>query len=112
MNPVVGDVHNMPYAGGFADLAVSRGSLPFWRDKKKAFGEIYRVLKPGGSAYIGCGFGAGYAHIDVQKDSHKSKPPKKFTHDEILAGLEGAGITDFTVIDDNLRGYWVIIRKP
>ncbi len=111
VHPVVGDVHAMPYADGFADLAVSRGSLPFWKDKKKAFGEIFRILKPGAAAHIGCGFGAGYAHIDRDKERKSGKPPKKFTHDEILTALEGAGIEDFTVIDDNLRGYWVIIRK-
>ncbi|MBP7585696.1 MAG: class I SAM-dependent methyltransferase, partial [Spirochaetes bacterium] len=36
VHPVVGDVHNLPYGDGFADLVVSRGSLPFWRDKRKA----------------------------------------------------------------------------
>ncbi len=111
VHPVVGDVHAMPYADGFADLAVSRGSLPFWKDKRKAFGEIYRILKPGGEGHIGCGFGAGYAVLEKRKDSRSAKPQKKFTHDEILAALENAGIEDFTVIDDNLRGYWVIIRK-
>ncbi len=111
VHAVVGDVHNLPYESGFADLAVSRGSLPFWRDKAKAFGEIIRVLKSGGEAHIGCGFGAGYAHIGKRRNDGGKKPPKKFTHDEILEALEGAGIVDYTVIDDSLRGYWVIIRK-
>jgi SAM-dependent methyltransferase len=109
--PVVGDVHKMPYSDRFADLVVSRGSLPFGTDKTQAFREIKRVLKPGGIAYIGCGFGAGYKKIVEDRQPRDRNPPKKFTHDSILKSLEDAGITDYTVIDDYHRGYWVIIRN-
>lgn len=109
--PVVGDVHKLPYADAFAELVVSRGSLPFWRDKARAFREIHRVLRPGGIAFIGCGFGSGYIHIPENRASGK-KPPKKFSHESILKALTEAGIGDYTAIDDNNRGYWIIIRKP
>lgn len=109
--PVVGDVHKLPYSDGFADLIVSRGSLPFWIDKTTAFREIKRVLKQGGIAYIGCGFGTGYKKIIENREFKNEKPPRKFTHDSILASLMDAGITDYTVIDDYNRGYWIIIRN-
>jgi len=109
--PVVGDVHKLPYSDSFADLVVSRGSLPFWVDKTRAFREIKRVLKQGGIAYIGCGFGAGYKKITEDRTFKNRKPPKKFTHDSILKSLVDAGITDYTVIDDYNRGYWIIIRN-
>ena len=109
--PIVGDVHKMPFEDNSVDLVVSRGSLPFWKDKTTAFREINRVLKSGGMAYIGCGFGAGYVKITEDREFKDRKPPKKFTHDEILKALIGAGITEYTVVDDYHRGYWIIIRK-
>ena len=39
------------------DLAISRGSMPFWDDQEAAIYELYRVLKPEGAAYIGGGIG-------------------------------------------------------
>ena len=49
------DVHALPYRDNYADIFVSRGSFHFWDNHEKAFAEIYRVLKPGGTAYIGRG---------------------------------------------------------
>jgi ubiquinone/menaquinone biosynthesis C-methylase UbiE len=108
--PIVGDVHKMPFEDNSVDLAVSRGSLPFWDDKAKAFREIKRILKPKGIACIGCGFGSGYVKI-VNDKNYNRKPPKKFTHDSILKALDDADIKNYTVIDDYNRGYWIIIRK-
>ena len=39
-----GDVHHMPLCQGTVHLAVSRGSIFFWEDQKRAFKEIHRVL--------------------------------------------------------------------
>jgi len=50
------DVQALPFCDGVADVIVSRGSYHFWADTKKGFAEIWRVLKPGGVAYIGRGF--------------------------------------------------------
>jgi ubiquinone/menaquinone biosynthesis C-methylase UbiE len=46
---------DMPFEENRFDLIVSKGTLWFFSDKVKALREIYRVLKPGGVAYIGCG---------------------------------------------------------
>lgn len=108
--PIVGDVHKMPFEDNSVELVVSRGSLPFWNDKAKAFSEIKRILKPKGIACIGCGFGSGYVKILENKPNNR-KPPKKFTHDSILKALSDADIKNYTVIDDYNRGYWIIIRK-
>ena len=54
---VIGDVQNMPFKDNFADLIVSRGSFLFWDDVGQGFREIYRVLKPGGVAFVGGGMG-------------------------------------------------------
>ena len=50
------DAQAMPFRDNYADIIVSRGSFPFWDDQHKGFCEVMRVLKPGGTAYIGRGF--------------------------------------------------------
>lgn len=50
------DAQNLPFKENYADIIVSRGSFHLWEDKPRAFSEIYRVLKPGGTAFIGRGF--------------------------------------------------------
>ena len=56
------DVHDLPFPAETFDLIVSRGSMPFWSDQRRAFTELYRVLRPGGWAYVGGGLG-GRTHI-------------------------------------------------
>ena len=56
VSAMLADAQALPFHDSFADIIVSRGSFPFWKDKRKAFSEVYRVLKPGGIAFIGRGF--------------------------------------------------------
>lgn len=42
-----GDIEEMPLQNNFADVVVSNCVLNLVPDKKKAFSEIYRILKPG-----------------------------------------------------------------
>ncbi len=44
----MGDIENMPVDDDTADVVISNCVLNLVPDKKKAFAEIYRVLKPGG----------------------------------------------------------------
>jgi len=43
-----GDIENIPVSSGMADVVVSNCVLNLVPDKEKVFGEIFRVLKPGG----------------------------------------------------------------
>lgn len=45
---IKGDIEKMPFEDTMADVIVSNCVLNLVPDKKKAFSEIYRVLKPGG----------------------------------------------------------------
>ena len=56
VSAVFADAHALPFRSGYADIIVSRGTFEFWQDKVRAFGEVHRVLKPGGVAFIGRGF--------------------------------------------------------
>ena len=56
VSAVLADAQSLPFRDGYADVVVSRGCYHFWPDRRKGFAEVYRVLKPGGVAYIGRGF--------------------------------------------------------
>ena len=56
VSAVIADATALPFRDNYADVVVSRGSYHFWPDRRKGFAEVYRVLKPGGVAYIGRGF--------------------------------------------------------
>ena len=112
---VSGDVHNIPLPDNYADMVFSRGSIPFWRDRVKAFQEIYRVLKPGGIAFIGGG-GSRYLTEDyykqikapwvTPKERKKFNIPKFASLDEILSQT---GIPTYRIIQEG--GHWAEIRK-
>ena len=55
VSTVEGDWQSLPLRSNFADFIFSRGTIPFIPDKVRAVRETYRVLKPGGVAYIGHG---------------------------------------------------------
>ncbi len=55
VSAVQGSVQKLPFANNSVNLIVSRGSIFFWKDKSQGVREIYRILKPGGIAFIGGG---------------------------------------------------------
>jgi SAM-dependent methyltransferase len=121
VTPVIGDVHAIPVPDATFNLVVSRGSYHFWDDLVVAFAEIYRVLRPGGIAYIGGGYGSSKIRDEVlshRKDRGIIDDPahpvrtrfRKFRAGEIEASIEAAGISDYRIINDD-TGFWIMIRK-
>lgn len=115
-----GDVHAMPFADGYANLIVSRGSLFFWEDLKGAFSEILRVLAPGGATYIGGGFGNAALREQVIAEMLKRDPTwdcyakKKAKGDDINRFgdmFKELGCATFRIIDDE-TGFWIVLTKP
>ncbi len=114
-----GDVHNIPLAEGSVQLAVSRGSMFFWDDPVQAFREIFRVLAPGGKAFIGGGFGTLELKQQIEKQMEKRAPDWKGNvegrlgpeaPDKYRSLLHQAGINDFE-IDHSPVGLWIIFGK-
>ncbi|OQA11144.1 MAG: Fructose-bisphosphate aldolase [Firmicutes bacterium ADurb.Bin373] len=120
---VQADVHALPFSEAYADIVVSRGSYPFWKDKVKAFGEVYRVLKPGGVAFIGRGFSENLP-LDVAREvrERQRKGGKEPVYDVEQAAAELAEIMRSLEIKEyRIRiprrgdvnyGVWVEFRKP
>lgn len=113
------DVHELPFDASSFDLAISRGSMPFWDDQIKAFREIYRVLKPGGWAYIGGGMGgAKHQALMLKKlelagvecncfDRSKSKALSTEAYVELFKALD----CPYRVIENSGEGRWFMFGK-
>ena len=104
-------------------LSSRGGSYPFWKDKHKAFSEIYRVLKPGGVAFIGRGFPESLP-LAVAREirERQRRSGKEPVYDigqaeaelrQIMRSLE---IRDYRIRiprrGDVNYGIWIEVRKP
>lgn len=114
---LTGDVHRIPLGSDSFDLVVSRSSLFFWKEPGQAFREIWRVLAPGGHAYVGGGFGSKALRDEIavamrQRDpAWKPKFDKNRDETVYTEHLLGAGIALFEVRSDE-SGFWIVFRKP
>lgn len=119
--PLLCDVHTIPIADETCDLVVSRGSYHFWNDLSTAIREIYRVLKPGGTAHIG----GGYGSLKIKNDVLARRKEQGIMYDsgcstntrfskvgvgEIESSLITAGIRDHRIINDD-SGFWILFHK-
>ncbi|MSM39894.1 MAG: methyltransferase domain-containing protein [Geobacter sp.] len=114
---LTGDVHGIPLGSGTFDLVASRSSLFFWEDPGRAFREIWRVLVPGGYAYIGGGFGSKALRDEIVGAMRRRDPAWKPKFDKnrdetvYVEHLQGAGIAGFEIRSDE-SGFWIVFRKP
>jgi SAM-dependent methyltransferase len=117
------DAHSLAFRDNYADIIVSRGSFHFWKDKKQAFREIYRVLKPGAAACIGRGFSENLPVETAKKI--RAKQGKKMNYDVDKTASELRRImTDLDIKKYHIHkpgppggkgvnyGIWVEFHKP
>jgi ubiquinone/menaquinone biosynthesis C-methylase UbiE len=112
-----GPVQRIPLDNQAVDLVISRGSIPFWEDLPTAFGEIFRVLRPGGQAYIGGGLGDPNTREHIKKLRRKTYPnwqekqrPPHHSNQHYEEGLTHAGIHPFSVTRSD-EGLWIRFSK-
>lgn len=118
---IIGDVHRIPLTEGSCDLVVSRGSYHFWKNLPIAFNEIHRVLRGGGVAYIG----GGYGSLEIKNAVNLQKKEKsgeyemetapgvrfrKYGPGEIEDNIRSAGIDNYKIINDE-SGFWMIFYR-
>lgn len=130
---IVGVAEEMPLPDNSVDLVASRGSIFFWTDPAKGLKEVYRVLRPGGKAYIGGGAGSGYPKEAAEKliQSRKDKMIgdeaekwKRFVElrrpEQMKEWAKVAGLPDFRVMGEGAisagdarvgQGVWLQFTK-
>jgi len=123
VSAVFADAGALPFRDNYADIIVSRGSFPFWQDKRRAFSEIYRVLKPGAVAYIGRGFSENLPVATAKKIRGKQRGKMKYdmdkAADELRQIMKVLQIKEWKIHrpnppgSDNVNyGLWIEFHKP
>ena len=123
VSAIFADAHSLPFKDNYADIIVSRGSYHFWEDKVQAFGEIYRVLKPGASAYIGRGFSRDLPVETAKKIRARQGKKMKYNIDEKAKEFDNImnklGIKNYRInipkppgSEDVNYGIWLEFHKP
>ncbi|MFP4379771.1 MAG: class I SAM-dependent methyltransferase [Candidatus Sumerlaeia bacterium] len=119
---IFADALAMPFREDYADIVVSRGTFQFWSDQEAAFSEIYRVLKPGGVAYIGRGLPDAMPGEDAQalRKKHGSGPKYSVSDTEarLRKVMKACKIQDYRIhihkdpeYPEVNYGIWLEIRK-
>ena len=120
VSAIQADAQQLPFQDNYADMIVSRGSYHFWDDKTKAFAEIYRVLKPGGIAFVGRGFATDMP-LAIARKVRKKQQSMNYNVEEKAKELhkimEKLGVVGYKIrIPENTAGInygiWIEITKP
>lgn len=134
LSAVVGVAEKMPFPDNAVDLLVSRGSIFFWEDPAQGLREVYRVLRPGGKAYIGGGAGSSYPKWATDKliegrienlNGDEFEKWQRFVElrrpEQMHAWCQAAGLPKYTVMGKGAisaedprvgQGVWVLVEKP
>lgn len=101
-----GDIEKMPVTANVADVVVSNCVLNLVPDKSAVFGEIYRVLKPGGHFSISDIVLAGElpAAIRESAEQYAGCVAGAIQKDEYLRIIEEAGFRDIAVQKEKMIG--------
>lgn len=106
---IQGSACSIPIQSDYFDIVFSRGSVMFWENLDKAFSEISRVLKPGGKALIGGGYGMSTPNdiIETIKANHLNKSDIPKLDFAKLEAILVAKIGVSKIISKPSRGFWI-----
>lgn len=116
---ILGDVARLPLPDASADLVVSRGSVFFWDDLPAALNEAARILKAGGMAIIGGGFGNAELNERIVREMIRRNPDweefnrKNISSETMQRFLKAVSVVegvDGDVVRDD-SGLWIVMRK-
>jgi ubiquinone/menaquinone biosynthesis C-methylase UbiE len=99
------------------DLVILRGAFFFIMDRPAILKEIYRVLKPLGTAFVGGGYGKGVPQAIIDEIADESRVlndslgRRRVTIAQLQKILEVEGLSERAEIVEE-GGVWIIMRKP
>jgi probable selenium-dependent hydroxylase accessory protein YqeC len=107
---------NLPFGDAAFDLVILRGAFFFIMDRPRILSEIYRVLAPGGLAFLGGGYGAGIPQGVIDGIAWESRilndrlGRRRVTLDELKRLITSQGLDNsIRIIEDG--GVWLLVRK-
>ncbi|MFZ5949918.1 MAG: class I SAM-dependent methyltransferase [Candidatus Rifleibacteriota bacterium] len=106
----------LPFSSAKFSLVFSRGSIFFWEDLSLCFREISRVLKPGGMALIGGGYGISTPEelvAPVKEHARQSDRKKDIPRIDIESLVEKTSsfFSRVELIQARGRGFWLKCQK-
>lgn len=114
----IGKAEEMEFEDNSIDLVVSRGSIFFWENQKKGICEVYRILKPGGWAYIGGGMGSEELLLEIQME--RSLNPKLYGNKDMQRIPNPPGHFEKILevcnipcarVNSSIAGTWITFKK-
>lgn len=122
--PVIGCAEALPLKSIKVNLVVSRNSLHLWRNIALGIQNIFRVLMPGGFAFVGRGFGPDLPEetretvkekrseyyrqfFDGQSEHEEPRSPPP---EEIIVSFMDSGFKSANLIPDH-KAWWVLAQK-
>lgn len=104
-----GNVMDLPFEDNSFDIVTAFETIYFWPDIEKSFGEVKRVLKPGGMFLIGCE--SNGANNLAMKFFDKVIDMTFYEDHELVGFLEGNNFNDITVFLRDGKNKEEIIKK-
>ncbi|UCH07587.1 MAG: class I SAM-dependent methyltransferase [Deltaproteobacteria bacterium] len=110
------DLEHLQFVDAQFDLVILRGAFFFLKDKVRLLGEIVRVLREGGMAFVGGGYGKGAPKelideiADQSRELNKRLGRKRISREELEQIVEKSEVADLCHIEEQ-RGLWITIRK-
>ena len=104
---VQGDVMDLPFKNNVFNVATAFETIYFWPDIRKAFKNVYDVLKSGGTFLI-CNETDGLNPKD-NKRTEKIEGMRVYTADELKENLLKAGFNDVIIYHDEKTHYLALV---
>lgn len=110
------DKFNLPFEEGSFDLVYFRGALFFWEEADRIVKEAHRVLKAGGLALLGGGFGAEAPDelinriVEGSRELNRRLGKATLTSEMARRIVERTGLAEKAKLDQR-HGLWIVVRK-
>ena len=110
------ELDNLAFESSLFDLVIFMGAYFFLDEESRVLREIYRVLKEGGIAFVGGGYGKNtpQALIDeianTSRDLNDQLGRRRVTVGEVESMVKRAGLSDHARIEKE-GGLWLVLNK-